>query len=494
MGFRFRAVNAAWKTYRNLNRSNDGFKRHLIPPAVDHLNRFTISRRWHMGDHSHHHHRAEGKDADGVFKLGLAADTALSAGKALTGYLSGSTAIIADAAHSVSDIILSGVALWSFRAARVPKDNEHPYGHGKFETLGTLGISCMLLATAGGIAWHAAHVLQGLLVSAPDIINHSMAHQHDSHGHVGHHHGIDLDHPVLALSMTITSIFVKEGLYWITKRAGDRGGSELMKANAWHHRADAVSSVVALIGVGGAILGIPFLDPFAGLVVSGMILKAGIGIGYQSLTELVDTGVPLPILEPIKQTILQVEGVKGCHRLRGRKAGSSLYLDVHIEVDPFLSVSAAHDIGENVRHQIQKSHNEVVEVFIHIDPSLSELSNTMCDQERNLETVGWRHDSNNFQKKDVEGLVFAIFASQFPEMTVEHILWHSLQGKVFLQIQVSMPPTMLIRDAKAIAQEAEKEILATDCSINQACIQLRLSHPICQFGQERAYCKGKQGN
>ncbi|RVX20498.1 Metal tolerance protein C1 [Vitis vinifera] len=118
---------------------------------------------------------------------------------------------------------------------------------------------------------------------------------------------------------------------------------------------------------GGSILGVKFLDPLAGLVVSGMILKAGLGTGYQSVMELVDAAVPVQQLDPIKETILQVDGVKGCHRLRGRRAGSSLYLDVHIEVDPFSSVSAAHNVGENVRHQIHKSHPGVSEVFIHID-------------------------------------------------------------------------------------------------------------------------------
>ncbi|MQL81418.1 hypothetical protein Taro_013877 [Colocasia esculenta] len=258
MGFQLRTLHAAYKISRNVaNRSGNGFRSQLVLPAVDHQqSHFWITKRWHMGDHSHfhsHHQDGEGTGADGVFKLGLAADIALAGGKALTGYLSGSTAIIADAAHSVSDIVLSSVALWSFRAARAPRDKEHPYGHGKFETLGALGISFMLIATAGGIGWHAVHVLQGLLVSTPDILNFSLAHQHNNHGLVGHHHGMDLDHPVLALSMTITSISVKEGLYWITKRAADREGSELMKANAWHHRADAVSSVVALIGVGKSL-------------------------------------------------------------------------------------------------------------------------------------------------------------------------------------------------------------------------------------------------
>ncbi|KAL0435852.1 UNVERIFIED_CONTAM: Metal tolerance protein C1 [Sesamum radiatum] len=138
---------------------------------------FKIHRRWHLGHthhHDHHEHRDlhSGKEGEKIFRLGLAADIGLAAGKAVTGYLSGSTAIIADAAHSISDVVLSGVALLSFKAAMAPKDKEHPYGHGKFETLGALGISGVLLATAGGIAWHALDVLLKMVVQR--ITRHSL--------------------------------------------------------------------------------------------------------------------------------------------------------------------------------------------------------------------------------------------------------------------------------------------------------------------------------
>lgn len=230
---------------------NSGLYDNSIPCAE--TPSFKIHKRWHVG-HTHHQHEGRdshsGEQGEKVFRLGLAADIGLAAGKSITGYLSGSTAIIADAAHSISDVVLSGVALLSFKAARVPKDKEHPYGHGKFETLGALAISGVLLATAGGIAWHAFDVLLEIISAAPEIVNQSLAHDHlhDDH-HRGHYHGIDMDHPILALNMTLISIAVKEGLYWITKMAGERTGSGLMKANAWHHRSDAVSSIVALVGV-----------------------------------------------------------------------------------------------------------------------------------------------------------------------------------------------------------------------------------------------------
>ncbi|XP_073139346.1 metal tolerance protein 2 [Henckelia pumila] len=465
---------------------NSGLYDHSIPYAENPS--FTIHKRWHVG-HTHHQHEGRdsrsGEQGEKVFRLGLAADIFLAAGKSFTGYLSGSTAIIADAAHSVSDVVLSGVALLSFKASRVPKDKEHPYGHGKFETLGALTISGVLLATAGGIAWHAFDVLLEIFSAAPEIVNQSLAHDHlhDNH-HRGHHHGINMDHPILALNMTLISIAVKEGLYWITKMAGERTGSGLMKANAWHHRADAVSSIVALVGVGGSILGVRFLDPLAGLLVSGMILKAGIESGYQSVLELVDAAVPSQHLELFKDTILAVEGVKGYNHLRGRRAGSSLYLDVDIEVDPFSSVSAAHDVGENVRRQIQQSHPEVSEVFIHIEPSTSHISADVINNQRNFKNSEHQSGTVTLEQTDVEDNVSNILSSNFSEnMVVERITRHMLQGQIFLEIEVSMPPEMLIREAVKVSEEAEKRILEAMPNIMLVSIQLRLGQPMPELQQ-----------
>ncbi|KAH7291820.1 hypothetical protein KP509_29G036800 [Ceratopteris richardii] len=265
----------------------DGISRHCIFAV------HCMPIRAHMGHahdhHDHTHNDDTGEAGERVSRLGFLADIFLTVGKGCAGYVSGSTAVIADAAHSMSDVVLSGVALWIFKAARAPKDQMHPYGHGKFETLGALGISSMLLLTGGGIAWHAVEVLQGLL-SATDVTNLSFhsdseggffklfRHEHGSHEH---HTGHDIEHEGLALTATIISIGIKEGLYWITKKVGDARGSELLKANAWHHRSDAISSVIALLGVGGAMLGWRFLDPIAGILVSGLVLRAGLQTGYK---------------------------------------------------------------------------------------------------------------------------------------------------------------------------------------------------------------------
>ncbi|KAH9329117.1 hypothetical protein KI387_001225, partial [Taxus chinensis] len=352
--------------------------------------------------------------------------------------------------------------------------------HGKFETVGALGISLMLLATGGGIAWHAVDVFQGLLNSSSDLDMHSLMHTHGSdHAHGGHNHGFDMEHPILALNTVIVSIGVKEGLYWVTKRAGEKEGSGLLKANAWHHRADAISSVIALVGVGGAILGAPILDPLAGILVSGMIVKAGLQNGYQSMMELVDVGAPESLLAPIRQTILQVEGVKGCDHLRGRKAGSSLHLDIHIEVDPFLSVSAAHNIGETVRRELHESHPKVAEVFIHIDPSHLENCLARQDARKNNDEEKKLNNSlmTSTQQLETEKTIRNVLSSKFSEtMTVEHVTCHFLQGKVFVQVQISMLADMLIRDGMDIAMQAEKEILQASSEISAVNILLRLGH------------------
>lgn len=441
---------------------------------------FVFQKRWHTGDSHSHHDLRSGKDGERIFRLGLAADIGLAVSKGFAGYVCGSTAIIADAAHSISDVVLSGVALLSFKAARVPKDKEHPYGHGKFETLGALGISGVLLATAGGIGWHALDVLLGLWSAAPEVVNQSMTdlRMHEQH-HSGHHHGIDMDHPILALNVTILSIAVKEGLYWITKRAGERVGSGLMKANAWHHRADAVSSVVALIGVGGSILDVKILDPLAGIVVAGMIMKAGFETGYQSVLELVDAAIPSHTLEPFKRTILQVDGVKGCSHLRGRRAGSYLYLDVIVEVDPFSSVSAAHEIGENVSREIQRLHPEIAEVFVHIEPSTIHIPPTVEFQQRSANTMDDSQAHALMEHTDIENIVCNILSTSFSqEMIVERVTPHLLQGQVLLQVEVSMPPDLLIRDAVKLAQDAEKLIVEAAPNIVHVCIQLRIGRPM----------------
>ncbi|XP_024534353.1 metal tolerance protein 2 isoform X1 [Selaginella moellendorffii] len=449
--------------------------------------------RTHMGHAHHHHHKgaavgdARSKAGEHIARIGLLADSSLAVLKGSAGYLSGSTALVADAAHSFSDIVLSAVALLSIKAGRIPRDKEHPYGHGKFETLGALGISGMLLLTGCGIAWHAVEVIQSVLSTADmttglDFLSkNSSDHHEDDHGSSGHHHhGLDSEHLQLALSAAVTSIGVKEGLYWATKRVGETQGSQLLKANAWHHRSDAISSIVALIGVGGTMIGVPWLDPAAGIVVSGMIVKAGIGTGYHSLQELVDKGVSESVLAPIRESVLQVEGVQNCHDLRGRRAGSYVYIDAHIEVDPWLSVSAAHNIGEAVRRRIHEYHPEVAESYVHIDPAKdwkvdeAEDEEAASAQETSTVAESDANDKCSRLQPSVEKDIRNVLSSKFQDVTLKHVTCHFLKGRVVAQVEVSMTPDMLIRDAVQRAKDIEHEIVSQVPDVSTVKMQLTL--------------------
>jgi len=508
--------------------------------------------RTHIGHAAHEHsHEADekaGEAGERVLKLGLWGDILLTIGKGTAGYVSGSKAIIADAAHSLSDIVLSSVALWTSKAARAPKDKEHPYGHGKIETMGALTISSLLLVTGGGIAWHALETIQALLpamasihldsvvqTTVDSVKEHvqSLGHGHEHQGAGHHHHGIDMEHPEVALSAAVVSIGVKEGLFWVTKAVGEKQGSALLQANAWHHRSDAISSVVALIGVGGAVLGLPLLDPAAALIVSGMIIKAGLESGYQSLQELMDRGLPESVLGPVRQSVLEVQGVEGVHELRGRRMGSTIHLDVHIEVDPWLSVSAAHNIGDAVRQQVHKRHPNVTESFIHIDPadgwlpsndfsqweykteggsphhqdedhhhhdhqsrvtdekkdnhielksdltetgSKSDLLQPSDSTSRQGEQHIFREEFDSLQQSQVEQVVRSVLDANFKETVgVRHVTCHFLQGKVVVELGVTLDNKLAIRDAMEHAKDVERVLLKNVPDITTVQVQLSLS-------------------
>lgn len=272
----------------------------------------------------------------GLVNLGL------SVLKVGAGVLWHSQALVADGIHSLSDL-LSDVLVWyaGCHAARTP-DQEHPYGHGRYETLATLVLGVLLLMVASGIGWDA-----GKRLFAPD----------------------DLLRPQpLALAAVLVSILVKEWLYWWTLGYARRARSELLRANAWHHRSDAVSSVVVLVGLVGTLLGLPYLDAIAAVVLAVMIAHIGWKLGHQSIRELVDTGLEAEHLAAIEKTIGSVGGVGSFHRLRTRKHGWQAAVDVHVLVDPRLSVSEGHMIALLVEERLKSQIGEITDVTVHIDP------------------------------------------------------------------------------------------------------------------------------
>jgi cation diffusion facilitator family transporter len=266
----------------------------------------------------------------------------LSLAQIVGGLFTQSQALIADGMHTLSDLMSDGVVLLAGRQANVEPDVEHPYGHARIETLATVVVGLVLVGAGIGIAMDA-----GQRLMEPERL---------------------LSPEPLALAFAVLAIVLKEALYRFTMRVARRIRSNLLKANAWHHRSDVVSSLVVLVGIGGTLIGFHYLDAVAAVLVAVLIAHMGAKLIWDSARELIDTGLDEEEVERIRETILGVEGVKGLHMLRTRRMAGSALADVHILVPPRVSISEGHQISERVRMVVTDAFEDVVDVTVHIDP------------------------------------------------------------------------------------------------------------------------------
>lgn len=287
-----------------------------------------------------------------VTLIGSVVDLLLGLAKIFVGWIAHSQALIADGIHSLSDLATDFMVIFAAKHAHRAADEDHPYGHGKIETLMTVGLGLILMLVAVGITWDAVRRL-----FHPDQL---------------------LQPGPVALVVTVASILSKEFLYHYTMRLARKLRSNLLRANAWHSRTDAISSVVVLVGIAGTMAGLPYLDAIAAVGVALMIAKIAWDLSWSSLQELIDTALDAGEVERIREMINQVGGVRRIHMLRTRKSGSDALVDVHIQVDPTLSVSEGHRIGEKVRDDLIAQIEEVADVTVHIDPEDDE-SCSPCD-------------------------------------------------------------------------------------------------------------------
>lgn len=268
--------------------------------------------------------------------------------KLLAGVFGRSSALVADAVHSLTDFITDIIVLFFVRISGKPSDAEHGYGHGKFETLATMIIGVVLMLT--GMALFVNGV--GLIVVCLD--------------------GKALSPPEgIALIVAVVSIAAKELLYHYTVRRGKALKSDAVVANAWHHRSDAISSIGTVVGVSGAMfLGDRWriLDPLAAVLVSFFIIKAGYDIIHPAVNELLESSLPEKQTARLKKIISSVEGVRGYHRLRTRKVGNVIAVDVHIKMDGSMSLSEAHDIASVVEREIKREYGFASIVNVHMEP------------------------------------------------------------------------------------------------------------------------------
>ena len=274
--------------------------------------------------------------------VGAVVNSVLAALKILFGWLGQSQSLVADGIHSLSDLMTDALVFFAAHHAKEEPDEEHPYGHGRFETVGTLVLGGILLAVGLGIMWDAGERLFN-----PD----------------------ELKQPaVFTLYVAAFSILANEGLFFYTRHLANRINSDLLRANAWHHRSDSVSSIVVLVGIGGTLVGLPYLDAIAATLVGVMVMQIGWNLGWGAMQELADAGLEEEHLQDIRRFIGSVSGVKSVHMLRTRKLGGHAMADVHVQVDPWLSVSEGHRIAEVVQYGLIDQVEVLEDVTVHIDP------------------------------------------------------------------------------------------------------------------------------
>jgi len=242
--------------------------------------------------------------------------------------------------------------LYAAKKSHEEADEDHPYGHGRIETIATVGLGAALILVSFGIAWDAV-----IRINEPDLL---------------------FAPGVLALAVAFLSIVAKEIIYQYTMRVARRVRSNMLMANAWHSRSDAISSIVVFIGGAGAMMGHYYLDAVAAVVVAVMIAKIGVDLVLTSTRELIDTALEPELVESIRESITNVDGVRALHMLRTRRSGGHALVDLHLQVDPRISVSEGHQIGDTVRRRLLGSFDEVTDVTVHIDPEDDEKESP-CD-------------------------------------------------------------------------------------------------------------------
>lgn len=273
--------------------------------------------------------------------VSVAVNTTLSALQVLVGLVSGSSALIADGIHSLSDLVADFLVLFVSAHSRTEADDRHPYGHHRFENAASLVLGLLLAAVGIGMLWSAVLKLE-------------------------HHEAIPRVE-ITALYVAGAALIAKEMLFRYMLAVAKRVKSGLLIANAWHARSDAASSLVVGCGIVGNLMGYPLLDPVAALIVGAMVLKMGWEFGWEALHDLMDQSADDEEVAAIRATILTTPGVRGCHNLRTRKMGDMLMVDVHIDIDADITVEAGHTIVQAAEDAVRARHS-VLGMMAHADP------------------------------------------------------------------------------------------------------------------------------
>jgi cation diffusion facilitator family transporter len=265
----------------------------------------------------------------------------LTAIQIVVGVLAKSQGLIADGIHTLSDLVADFVVLFAGHHSKKDADEDHPYGHQRFETAASLVLGVLLIVVGAGMLWSAAHKLEDPS-TVPTV-------------------------HVIALWVACGALVAKELLFRYMLATAKRVKSSMLVANAWHARSDAASSLVVAIGIVGNLAGYPILDPIAALIVGFIVAKMGWGFGWDALHDLMDRAVDEEDVQAIRSTLLGTPGVQGVHDLRTRKMGDMIVVDAHLEVDASITVEAGHDIAVAARQRVLLRHR-VLNLMTHLDP------------------------------------------------------------------------------------------------------------------------------
>ena len=283
-----------------------------------------------------------------VTLVGFFANLLLSVGKLAAGIIGRSGAMIADGVHSISDFVTDLVVMIFVKVSAMPKDDDHDYGHGKFETLATIIIGLALFVVAAGIFWKnvnlVAAVANGQSIEQPEAI---------------------------AFAAAAISILVKEALYRYTRRVGEKVESQVVVANAWHHRSDALSSIATLLGIGGAyFLGQEWciLDPIAAIAVSVLIAKVAYDLIKPGIGEMLERSLPKEQEDEIESIVLSNKHFSDVHNLKTRRIGSGIAIELHVRVPGNMTVSEAHEATDDVEHRLRERYGQRTQIILHVEP------------------------------------------------------------------------------------------------------------------------------
>ena len=359
--------------------------------------------------------------------IGGVLDLFLGFVKVLVGYIGNSQALIADGIHSLSDLITDILVLVATKQSAQAADEGHPYGHDRIQTLVSLALAGSLGIIAIVIAWDAV-----IRIVSPESL---------------------LQPGFWPLAVAAISVVSKEGYFQYVVRHPSTATSRMLYANAWHSRSDALSSLAVIVGVGGVLAGFAWADAFAAIVVAGLLLVVAYRIGREGAEELIDSAASPVLNANMRKTILSIEGVRDSHELRTRRMADKVLADVHIRVDPLISVSEGHRIGDEVMDTLKTRFPEVGDVVVHIDPEddivgdvYSKLPmRSVIEAEINTSLHNLR---NNFDSR---------FSLQ-PKNIVVHYLDDGCQ----IEIWISMPDEATTRDCSLASSTIKDALMRID--------------------------------